>query len=205
MTDKMKAVVLAAGFVILLGGAALTYKSLGKDNPPPIAIAENEGDVSRGEGDGDSDGDGDGDEDKNKDKMKAPDFSVLDWDGNTLRLSDFLGTPVILNFWASWCPPCKSEMPEFDAVYREVGEGIAFIMVDLTDGQRETAAMGKKFITDQGFSFPVYFDTELEAAYAYSIQSIPTTLFIDRDGYLIAGAQGAIDEAALRKGIGLIQ
>jgi thiol-disulfide isomerase/thioredoxin len=92
-------------------------------------------------------------------------------------------------------------MREFDEVYAEVGEDINFMMVDLADGQRETIEAGTQYIEEQGFSFPVYFDTEQEAAYAYGIMSIPTTLFIDKDGYIVTGAVGAIDAETLRKWI----
>ncbi len=77
------------------------------------------------------------------------------------------------------------------------------MMVNLVDGQRETTETGAQYITDQGFAFPVYFDTEQEAAGAYGIMSIPTTLFIDKDGYIITGAQGPIDAETLKKGIEL--
>jgi peroxiredoxin len=77
--------------------------------------------------------------------------------------------------------------------------------VDLVDGQRETKETGAQYIEEQGFSFPVYFDVEQEAASAYGILSIPTTLFIDKDGYIVTGVQGAIDAKTLRKGIDLIK
>jgi thiol-disulfide isomerase/thioredoxin len=122
-----------------------------------------------------------------------------------VKLSDFIGKPVVLNFWASWCPPCKGEMPEFDAVYKEVGEDVAFLMVDLVDGQRETKEKGAEYIKEQGFTFPVYFDVNQDAAATYGIMSIPTTIFIHKDGNVITGVQGAIDAETLRKGIELIK
>lgn len=136
-------------------------------------------------------------------KIKAPDFSVLDKDGNAARLSDFAGKPVVLNFWASWCPPCRSEMPEFDRVSREM-DGVVFLMVNMTDGARETEEKAKAYIAEQGFSLPVYFDARQEAAYAYGITSLPTTCFIDRDGYFVKGIRGMLSEAALRANIALI-
>ena len=134
----------------------------------------------------------------------APDFTAEDWDGNEIRLSDFFGTPIVLNFWASWCPPCKQEMPDFDTVYMDLGDEVAFVMVCLADGVRETKDTGKKYITAQGYSFPVYFDLTREAGIAYGVTSIPTTVFIDRDGVIVTFAQGAIDEGTLRRGIEMI-
>ncbi|WP_066640130.1 TlpA family protein disulfide reductase [Desulfolucanica intricata] len=138
-------------------------------------------------------------------KFPAPDFTVFNAQGNEVNLSDFAGTPVVLNFWASWCPPCKSEMPHFNKVYAEVKDNIAFMMVDAVDGQRETQAKGQMYIAEQGYSFPIYFDNEQDAAYAYGISSIPTTLFIDADGNIITAYQGAIDEETLRTAINLIR
>lgn len=137
-------------------------------------------------------------------RISAPDFSVEDREGNTVTFSELIGKPVVINFWASWCPPCKSEMPEFDTVYRELGEEVTFLMINSTDGARETAETAAAYIDGQGYSFPVYFDTGQEASYAYGISSLPTTVFIDRDGYLVTGAIGMIDEATLRRGIDMI-
>jgi thiol-disulfide isomerase/thioredoxin len=137
-------------------------------------------------------------------RVKAPDFAVRDAEGETVRLSDYFGKPIVLNFWASWCPPCKTEMPDFEAVYREVGGEVVFMMLNLADGRRETVESGSQYIAEEGFTFPVYFDTESEAALAYGIRSIPTTLFIDGEGYVVTGAQGAISGETLRMGIDYI-
>lgn len=137
--------------------------------------------------------------------MKALDFTVVDAEGNTVKLSDYEGTPVILNFWASWCPPCKSEMPDFNKVSEEYSKDqLVFLMVDLVDGDRETVESGKKYVADNHFTFTVLYDTKQDAANAYGIRSIPSTLFIDKDGYIQAGMEGAMDEATLRQGIDLI-
>lgn len=131
----------------------------------------------------------------------APDFTVFDQDGNPVKLSDFAGKPVVLNFWASWCPPCRSEMPHFNTVYQKQKDQVAFLMVNQTDGQRETKAKGLQYVTDQGFAFPLYFDTELEASMTYGISSLPTTLFINSEVKIVNGYRGAIDEATLLAGI----
>lgn len=126
-------------------------------------------------------------------ELLAPDFTVYDYDGNAYKLSDFTGKPVILNFWASWCPPCKSEMPDFEKAYNEYGEEIVFMMINLTDGERETVDKGQEHINNEGYTFPVYFDTEFSANYNYSTGSIPSTFFINAEGEVAAYAVGAID------------
>ncbi|HBC26238.1 MAG TPA: hypothetical protein DC013_02380 [Ruminococcaceae bacterium] len=121
-------------------------------------------------------------------------------------VSGFTIVFVVLNFWASWCPPCKSEMPEFNEVYKDVEkEGVAFLMVDLVDGHYETKETGMQYIAEQGFSFPVYFDTEQKAADAYGILSIPSTILIDKEGYIATTEQGPMDAETLRKKIDAIK
>ena len=95
-------------------------------------------------------------------------------------------------------------MPVFQAKYEDYGEEIHFLMVNLTDNEKETPETAYLYVTDQGYTFPIYFDTASEAVSAYGIRSIPTTFFIDADGYAIAQATGAIDAETLQKGIDLI-
>ena len=137
-------------------------------------------------------------------KEFPPDFTVMDASGKEVKLSDFRGKPTVVNFWASWCGPCKSEMPDFDAVYQEMGDDIHFLMVNMTDGGQETLAGAQKFIADSGYTFPVYYDTQYSAAIAYGVSSLPTTYFFDAEGYGVAYAFGAINKDALLRGIEMI-
>lgn len=138
-------------------------------------------------------------DESDSEKIEAPDFIVEDMDGNQVKLSDMRGKPVVLNFWASWCGPCKSEMPHFDKLYQENKDTFAFMMVDLVDGQRETVEKGKAFIEKNNYNFPVYFDTIQNVGMSYGVTSIPTTLFIDKDGYVVTAYTGAISESKLAK------
>jgi thiol-disulfide isomerase/thioredoxin len=193
MTQKLKLGLGFAGFILLLIAATVAYNRLSDREKPggDIVLANEQGNVPNSA----------------PEKQKAPDFSMTDIEGTRITLSGFIanGKPIVLNFWASWCPPCKVEMPEFDRVYQETGGEVRFIMLDLTDGQRETVQKGAQYVKEQGFSFPVYFDTAQEAAYAYGIRAIPTTLFIDKDGYIVTGTQGAINGQTLRRGIEMIR
>ena len=134
----------------------------------------------------------------------APGFTVYDIDGNACKLSDFQGKPVILNFWASWCGPCKSEMPDIEAAYLEYGEDIHFLIVNLTDGGRETVDIASSYITEQGFTFPVYYDTEMDAAVTYAVSAIPVTYFIDANGDFVAYYRSAMSAEILQQGIDML-
>lgn len=137
-------------------------------------------------------------------RIAAYDFTVYDKDGREVKLSDMKGTPVVLNFWASWCPPCKAEMPDFNEIAGQYEGKVAFMMVNLTDGQSETQASAQAFIDSMGYTFPVYFDLTSEAAYTYGISSIPTTFFIDAEGYFVAYYEGSMDSDTLLRGISMI-
>ena len=137
------------------------------------------------------------------DLVQAPDFTAYDLDGNAANLSDYFGKPLVLNFWASWCGPCQGEMPDFHAAWEELGGEVQFLMVNMTGG-RETLESASTFIEEQGYTFPVLYDTDGAAAAAYSVYSLPTTYFIDADGNAIARATGAIDADTLQTGIDLI-
>ena len=129
--------------------------------------------------------------------VKAWDFTVYDSEGNPVKLSDFFGRPTVVNFWASWCGPCKSEMPTFERAYQTYGNEVSFVMVDLIDGAWETQADAEQFLSGQNYTFPVYFDNNQYAAMAYGIYSIPATLFIRADGTVHAAYRGALSEQTL--------
>ena len=135
---------------------------------------------------------------------QAPDFTIQDWEGNMVKLSDFFGKPIVLNFWASWCPPCKAELPDFDDACKKYEGEVVFLMVNMTDNQMETVEVAKDFIKTYGYDFPVYFDVSYEAAMVYGVRSIPQTYFINAEGEAVATATGMISAAQLEQGIGMI-
>ena len=190
MNKKKNLLLTLLALALLLGGASALYARLGRDGTAAPAAAQSARPTG-GEAADDA-------------PAPAPDFTVYDIDGNAVHLSDFAGTPVVLNFWASWCGPCKSEMPDFDQAAAAYDGQVQFLMVNLTDGARETVDSATNYVTEQGFSFPVFYDTDTDAAMAYRVFSIPTTYFIDSDGYAVARLVGATDGETLAQGIDLM-
>lgn len=128
----------------------------------------------------------------------APDIALLDYNGNEVSLSDFYGKKgVVLNFWASWCPPCKAEMPDFEEAYQAYGEDIQFVMVSHLAWGTDTVEKAKLFYDNSGYTFPIYFDYQFEAYTAYEINSIPKTIFIDENGSIVAEVHQMISRSQL--------
>ncbi|MHC1682044.1 MAG: TlpA family protein disulfide reductase [Clostridiaceae bacterium] len=137
-----------------------------------------------------------------QEKSMAKDFVVYDENLNKVKLSEYIGTPVVVNFWASWCPPCKAEMPLFNELsnkYKE--EELIVLMVDLPDGERETMDKAKQFIKDNNYNMKILFDNDGDAANNYNILSIPRTLFIDKNGYIVEDHSGQITKDKLENKI----
>ena len=166
--------------VIVIGGGTLLYQNLGSRVALPEATVQETVDPTA---------------------ETAPDLSVMDASEGVYSLSDFRGTPVLLNFWSSSCPPCLSEMPLFQTAWEEYGDQVQFMIVNLTDGYNDTFSSAMEVIEENGYTFPVFFDTESEGAYAYGIRSIPMTYFIDENGVVVKEHLGMLTEATLEAGI----
>ncbi len=123
-----------------------------------------------------------------KEHVKAPDVVGTDPDGKTLRLGDFRGKVVFLNFWATWCVPCRLEMPAMERLYREFkGQGLVVLAVNLQEGPRAVRA----FIRELKLTFPVVLDPKGEAATKYLVRGLPATYLIDRNQIIVGRAIGA--------------
>ncbi|GAB4449520.1 MAG: TlpA disulfide reductase family protein [Chloroflexi bacterium OHK40] len=127
----------------------------------------------------------------------APDFTLEDSDGHEVRLSDLRGQPVVLNFWATWCVPCKAEMPELQTLYSETGAGAGFEL--LAVNMREAPAPAAAFGAGLGLSFPLVIDPAGLIADSFRVTVLPTTYVIDAEGVVRAQHLGPLDREGLRE------
>jgi peroxiredoxin len=123
----------------------------------------------------------------------APDFQLDNLDGQSISLSDSRGRLVLVNFWASWCPPCRSEMPFIQNIFTDkkwAEEGLIVLAIDIG----ESPSTVREFVKKEGLTFPVLLDIEREVSIEYYVRAIPTTYFIDREGIIRAIKIGAFSD-----------
>ncbi len=128
----------------------------------------------------------------------APDFSLPTTDGQTIRLSDLRGQAVLVNLWATWCPPCRAEMPAIEKIYNEYkDEGLVVLAVNMT--YQDDASEILPFVQEHGLTFPILLDESATVGRAYQLRSLPSSFFITREGIInevVIG--GPMAEALLR-------
>ena len=125
------------------------------------------------------------------------DFALTDQYGETHRLEDYKGKTIFLNFWATWCPPCKAEMPDIQEIYETYdteGEDALVVLGVATPsmGQEGTEEEIRTFLEENGYTYPVLMDTEGELFGAYGVYSLPTTFMIDREGNVFGYVSGML-------------
>jgi thiol-disulfide isomerase/thioredoxin len=123
----------------------------------------------------------------------APDFQLQNLDGQSITLSDLKGKPVLINFWATWCGPCVSEMPYIQEIHEEWSDkGLILLAINIGDSSSEV----EQFLQNHNLSLPVLLDTKKVVAQRYSIRAIPTTFFLDKDGIIQVKVIGAFPNKA---------
>ncbi len=127
----------------------------------------------------------------------APDFTLKNLAGETINLSDFKGRPVLINFWATWCGPCRIEMPVMDAMYQKYqDEGFVVLAVDV----QESITIVQSFVNSMGLTFPILLDLNGEVADGpYRIRAFPTSYFVGRDGQITAAHRGMMTEPIMQR------
>lgn len=200
-----KFVLLALAFVALMIFAVMGYRILTENFTPQGTVPSLIGDsASTDTEDSASSAQDASDSTASDTNGLAPDFTVLDLEGNSVKLSDYFGKPIIINFWATWCGPCKSELPAFSNMYEKYKDEVHFLFVNLTDGSRETIEGVTQFMEEEGYTFPVYFDTTMQAATTYGAYSIPMTFLIDDEGVPVHYQAGAMPEEAIEQFIEIL-
>ncbi len=181
MVKNIKTVLLGiaitAIFIAAITGAYFGYKRLAEIYTPSssVVVNENQPDYS--------------------------DFSVSDRDGNFVKLSDYIGKPIVVNFWSSRCAPCVNEMPHFDKLAKEYDGRIMFFMVNVFDAKKTRAI---EIVTRNGYTFPLYFDENNSAVQAYNVVNTPSTLFITAEGKILANRTGEMSEIVIRNYLDLL-
>ena len=133
---------------------------------------------------------------------RAPDFTLQTLDGVEMKLSDMLGKLVFLNFWTTWCPPCKAEVPHLQEFYEEQKDNnVEVIAVNLTTSEKKADNVGE-FVKEYGLTFPVLLDNKGDVADTYQILTIPTTYVIDTQGIVRKRIVGPLDKEQMVKLIG---
>lgn len=125
--------------------------------------------------------------------IELPDFAVYDTEGTQVTLSSMNDKPVLVGFWASWCPPCRAEAPAIQELYERFGDQVNFMMINATDGQQETVDSATAWYNEQGLSYPIYLDTSGEAVAAGQVMYLPTTYLLDAQGNVVFAESGALD------------
>jgi cytochrome c biogenesis protein CcmG/thiol:disulfide interchange protein DsbE len=127
----------------------------------------------------------------------APDFALAAaLSGETVSLSAYRGTPVVLNFWASWCGPCQSEQPLLTRAANTYRGRVQFVGVNVTAS--DDASQARAFVREHAVPYPVALDSKGTVAQLYQVTALPTTLFINRDGQIVDRVTGALDPAVLQ-------
>lgn len=190
MNEKKRLIIVALALVLVLAAGWVIYDRYGDAvNPDAGGISGGATPASPGAV-----------QTENAQKSPAPDFVMRDASGAELNLSDFEGTPVVLNFWTSWCAYCKKEMPSLEQAYKDYGDSVQFVILNATANETSRTS-GSEYIEESGFAFPVYYDTEGQGVAQYAVRGFPRTVFIDADGYVFYTHVGFISEDDLFESI----
>ncbi|SET91727.1 cytochrome c biogenesis protein CcdA [Lacrimispora sphenoides] len=196
-TGKMNAV---TGYLSSIPSPTVTES---RETPQPETTAEASEEESASEEEFASESGNTGESDEANQPLPAVDFTLTDQYGNTHSLSDYKGKTIFLNFWATWCPPCRAEMPDIQKIYEtadtEGDNALIILGVAAPNYGSEKDEEGiKQFLNENGYTYPVLMDTNAELFEAYGVFSYPTTFMIDKDGNVFGYASGQLSEDTMR-------
>lgn len=135
---------------------------------------------------------------------RAPSFTIQTLTGETVSLEDFRGKRILLNFWATWCPPCKEEMPDMQTLYNEFkDQDFVVLAVNVTITEKSSEVV-TKFVEDYDLNFPILMDEKGEVAHQYEILSYPTSFFIDSDGIIRKKIVGGLSKKVMQSEMSLL-
>lgn len=192
MKNTVKWIIIAVLLVGILAGAMFLYNKYSDEYIPDNQVEQE--DITNNETPDEQT------TDVEENLSPAPDFIVTDYEGNEVKLSDFKGKPVVVNFWASWCYYCKLHMPDFNEAYKQYPD-VQFLMVNATGSNGETVETAKAYIEQEEYEFDVVFDAERNACTTYGISSYPQTFFIDKDGNISSHRVGMLSKEILQQEI----
>lgn len=174
------------GLVVLIGGSYVLYQNLTANEEEPSALV---------------------DEAQQNDETilnniadEAFDFTFENEKGEKVMLSSYKGKPIVLNFWASWCPPCREEMPIFQE-FQKNNPDVTFLFMNQADGRRETKQKAHEFLKNEGLDMPIQFDETQASTIKFALNGLPTTYFIDAEGNIHNRAIGGINAETLKMAI----
>lgn len=133
---------------------------------------------------------------------KAPNFEVTTLDGEKKSLSDFYGKKVLLNFWATWCPPCKKEMPIMQKIYEKHQDEVTIVAVNFTASEKSAKDV-ENFVQQAGFTFPILLDPKNKMNSGYKILTYPTSFFLDENGVIQDKVVGELNEKTIKEKLNL--
>lgn len=137
--------------------------------------------------------------------QQAPDFTLNDLQGNPVKLSDYKGKTVLINFWATWCPPCRVEMPHMQRFYEDYNQqDVVILGVNLTPTEEKTNNV-MSFVKDYGLTFPILLDSEGTVMQTYQVVAYPTTYLLDSSGVIREKYQGAINYDTMKEAVSKIK
>lgn len=208
MNNKWKAVISVVLFVAVLGALKIFYdRTVGANALDPLAQSPTTTAQTAPAGPVTSPGttSAGAATETERQTVPLPEATVYDAQGNSVLLSSFRGKKTIINAWASWCGPCKAEMPDFAALDREAGDDYQIVMVNIQGGL-ETRENADRFLADNDLEFTtMLYDEDMEFAQVMQIASIPTTIFVDEEGQIHIYQPGMLTREQVLQGLAMME